>query len=115
MVQPIDIVRGTTLPLTLEVTDANGSLRSLAAGESIILGVKKKPKEEETPIFILTAVAQAEAGQYTFTIYPENTQDLEPGKYWYDVGLASGGDYFSIVEISPFDILPNVTKRGDAA
>lgn len=112
MVQAIDMVRGTTLPMTLEVTDANGKLYTLGTGERILFGVKKTPGDEN-PLFVLEAVAQGDAGQYTITVYPENTQDLEPGRYWYDVGLESGGDYFNIIEPSGFTILPNITKKGD--
>lgn len=111
MVQAIEIVRGTTLPMTLEITDANGSLYKLGTGERVLFGVKKKPTDE-SPIFVLTAAAQSAAGQYSITIYPENTQDLEPGRYWYDVGLESGGDYFNIIEPSGFTILPNITSKG---
>lgn len=113
MVQAIDMVRGTTVPITLEVTDANGRLYTAGAGERIVFGVKKDPKDK-APIFVLQAVAQDESGQYTITVYPENTQTLEPGRYWYDVGLESGGDYFNIIEPSAFTILPNITKKGDS-
>lgn len=113
MVQAIEIVRGTTLPMILEITDANGSLYKLGTGERVLFGVKNDPRDEN-PIFCLTAVAQAESGQYEITVYPENTQELEPGRYWYDVGLESGGDYFNIIEPSGFTILPNITKRGDS-
>lgn len=111
MVQAIEIVRGTTLPMILEITDANGSLYSLGTGERVLFGVKKEPKDE-SPIFVLTAAAQGATGQYSITIYPENTQALEPGRYWYDVGLESGGDYFNIIEPSGFTILPNITSKG---
>ena len=111
MVQAIEIVRGTTLPMILEITDANGSLYSLGTGERVLFGVKKEPKDE-SPIFFLTAAAQGATGQYAITIYPEHTQELEPGRYWYDVGLESGGDYFNIIEPSGFTILPNITSKG---
>lgn len=111
MVQAIEIVRGTTLPMILEITDANGSLYKLGTGERVLFGVKKNPKDEST-IFTLEAVAQSTTGQYSITVYPENTQELEPGRYWYDVGLESGGDYFNIIEPSGFTILPNITSKG---
>lgn len=114
MVQCIDIVRGTTLPMALEVTDANGTAYTLASGEKILFGVKKKATDEAA-VFIKEAAAADTDGQYTITIDPEDTMDLEPGRYCYDVGLESGGDYYNIIEPSGFNILPNVTKRGDSA
>lgn len=113
MVQGIEIVRGTTLPISLEVTDANGLPHTAAAGEVILFGIKKEATDA-APIFCKAAVAEDETGVYSITIYPENTQGLAPGRYYYDVGLESGGDYFNIIEPSPFMILPNITGKGDA-
>lgn len=112
MVQCIDIVRGTTLRIQLEIADANGTPRVLNSGERILFGVKKKTADEAA-VFILEAEAGETDGQYTVTIYPEHTMDMEHGRYYYDVGLESGGDFYNVVEPSGFNILPNITKRGD--
>lgn len=113
MVQGIEIVRGTTVPISLEVTDANGNLYALADGEAILFGIKKEATDAAA-IFVKAAEAGTEVGQYKILITPEDTLDLATGQYYYDVGLATGGDYYNIIEPSPFMILPNVTKKGDS-
>lgn len=113
MMQGIDMVRGTTVPITVEITDANGSPYALASGEVVLFGIKKEATDA-APIFCKAAVAGSETGVYSVTIYPEDTLDLAPGRYYYDVGMESGGDFFNIIEPSPFMILPNITGKGDA-
>ena len=114
MVQGIEIVRGTTVPISLEVTDANGLPYTAAAGEVILFGIKKEATDA-APIFCKAAVAEDdEPGVYSFTITPENTKGLTPGRYYYDVGLESGGEFYNIIEPGPFMILPNITGKGDA-
>lgn len=112
-IQPLDMVRGDTVPMELEVTDENGNLYTVAAAEKIIFGLKKN-KDDADCIFTRQAVAGSENGLYTITLYPEDTEALEPGVYSYDVGLYSGGDYFHIIKPSDFVIEANVTDRGDA-
>lgn len=114
MVQGIEIVRGTTVPIELEVTvDATGELYTAAAGEKILFGVKKEPTDA-VPIFCRLMAATGETGIYSVTLTPENTKGLAPGRYYYDVGLESGGEFYNIIEPSPFMILPNITGKGDA-
>lgn len=113
MVQGIDIVRGRTVPLELEITDANGNLYTLAEGETILFGIKKNPTDD-APIFVKAAEAKTAPGAYGVTITPEDTLDLVPGGYYYDVGLETGGDYYTIIEPSPITIQANVTAKGDA-
>lgn len=113
MVQGIDMVRGTTVPISLEITDENGTPYALKSGEKILFGVKRHATDDAA-LFVKAAVAGDEIGTYVVTIYPEDTLELEAAKHYYDVGLESGGNYYNIVEPSPFMILPNITKKGDA-
>lgn len=113
MEQDLKIVRGTTQPMALEVTDANGAAYTLGTGERLIFGVKKNPKDK-APIFVKQAKAAGTAGEYTITIEPADTQALTPGRYFYDVGLGRADGYYSIIEPSGFTILPNITSKGDS-
>lgn len=113
--QPIEITRGTSEPMELEVTDRNGTPRSLASGEKILFGIKKEPAKETDCIFVKELAATDEAGVFTLNLYPEDTINLAPGVYWYDINLESGGDFIPVIRLSRFTILPNVTKRGDSA
>lgn len=111
MAQRIEIVRGTTNTFAITVTDANNDLYTLADGEVIKFGIKRK-KEDADPIFVKTAIT-GENGVYAIVLAPSDTAELPCGKYMYDVGLQSGGAYHSIIEPNVFEILPNVTEWGE--
>lgn len=112
-VWPLDMVRGDSLPLGLTATDENGNLITISAAEKILFGLKKDTRDE-TCLFTRQAVATGEAGRYTITLYPEDTENLAPGVYKYDVSLHSAGEIFHIIWPSDFTVVGNVTGRGDA-
>lgn len=113
MKQDISIIRGTSKAFRIRVTDANGELLALAAGEKIIFGVKKRPEHEEC--LIKKAVTEITDGVCTVQIDPADTEALAFGNYSYDVGLLSGDDYFNIIPCSQFHICKNITERGDGS
>ena len=108
----LEIVRGTTNTIRLEVVDVNGTAYNLDANARIIFGVKEKVEDTEL-VFQQTAEVVGE-GIFEVKIVPENTEGLKCGKYSYDVGLQRGEDYFNIIEPSTLVITPNVTFRGCA-
>lgn len=112
MLTKIEIVRGTTNTFNIGILDAEGKPYTLAGAEKLIFGVKCNPLEPET---VILKVAEADnVGGYIVTLNPEDTIDLKCDKYFYDVGLESGDAFYNVIEPSPFVILPNITKRGDA-
>ena len=111
MVQKIEVIRGTSNPFEITITDANHNLYTLGAGEKVLFGVKKDPDDQEY-IFLKT-ITTGTNGVFAVTVDPEDTADIAPGYYFSDVGLQAGNDYFNVIEPSPFDILQNVTKWGD--
>lgn len=114
MVQDIELTRGRSYDIDLDVSDKNGNGYTLGDGEVILFGIKKNPNTDAAPIICRAAVASSTTGVYTISIRPEDTQELPPGNYYYDVGLESGGNFYPIIEISVLHLLPNVTKKGDA-
>jgi len=108
--QKIEIIRGTTNVLQITLTDGDGKLRALSSGEKIIFGLKYKVTDHET--IFNRAATTVDLGLYNVELAKEDTAELDPGKYYYDVGLQSGDDYFNIVEPSPFIIQSEVTKWG---
>lgn len=112
MANKIEIVRGTTNTFQIEVRDAKGVLYTIVAGEKIIFGVKANPNDDEC-IFSKVASYQT-VGSYLATIAPADTANLKSGKYFYDVSLQSGNNFYNIIEPTPFIIQPNVTKWGCA-
>lgn len=110
MAQGIEIVRGTTNVIEITVTDGDGNLRNLSSGEVILFGVKEHLGDEN--YMFVRAATQKDLGVYTVELAKEDTEGRACGRYFYDVGLQSGDDFFNILEVSPFIIAPNVTKWG---
>lgn len=111
MVQPIEVIRGTSNAFHITVTDANGNPYTLADGERLCFGVKQTPKDKDT--LISKIVTSGTDGVYAVELKPADTMELEYGRYVYDVGLESGTEYFNVIEASTFVIKPNVTKWGE--
>lgn len=112
MKQPLSIIRGTTQPINVVVKAPDGSNYVLEEGEVIRFGVKKSFNDPGSDYLIekeLTSAHLDENGGYTLTILPSDTRSLPFGKYYYDIGLQSGANYFNIVECSRFDIDYNIT------
>jgi len=111
MAQKIEIVRGTTNTFDITVRDTDGNEYTLADGEKVVFGIKRK-LDDSKAIFAKTTTSGKD-GVYTVTIEPADTEDLDPGRYFYDVGLLSGTQYYNVVKHKPFIIRANVTSRGD--
>jgi hypothetical protein len=62
-------------------------------------------------------ITQDENNYFTVRIAPADTQNLEPGQYWYDLEIQKNGDVFTIFR-GVLDILPQITRdilpRSDA-
>lgn len=109
MAQRIEVVRGTTNTFEISIVDSSGGAYALGSNEKILFGIKKKPEDKET---IFTKSAEiAEVGLFRVKLSPSDTENLPFGKYWYDVGLQSGEDYYNVIEANPFEIVPNITSR----
>lgn len=113
MANKIEIVRGTTNRFSITVTDANDALYNLASGEKLVFGIKRK--RSDIDCLVVKTVTSGNNGVYTIDLEPEDTEALDYGTHFYDVGLLSGEDYFNIIKPSTFEIVANVTKRGDGA
>lgn len=112
--QDIEIVRGTTNTFGITVKDDNGNDFTLKSGQVLVFALKKRPKDEET--VLVKKVTNRIEGVYYLEIAPEDTADLESGKYFYDVGMQQGADvFYNIIESSVFDIKPNISKLGDGS
>lgn len=111
MKQDIEIIRGTTNTFAVTVKDkSTGNLYEMAEGEIIRFGVKKKPEHED--YVLLKEFTTMTDGVCEIRIAPDDTASLPFGKYFYDVGLQSGADYFPVIKPSVFHIKANITKKG---
>lgn len=112
MKQHLSIIRGTTEKFALTIRDEDDVVYTMSDTESLRFGVKTDPEDTEY-IFVMNIAPDAvnDEGAYEFTIRPWQTEDLELGHYYYDVGMQSGDDYYNIIEVSNFIVKPNITKR----
>jgi hypothetical protein len=107
----VEIVRGTTNTFEITVTNANGEPYILGSGEKLLFGVKKNHTDENY-IFVKTIRLCDESGVYTVTINPEDTEICDCCKYYYDVSVQSGDNFFNVIEASLFHVKKNITCRG---
>lgn len=115
MSQKIEMVRGTNGVFGIMVTNADGTPFTIAEGQTLVFAVKKRPKDEER-LIVKKITNSIEAGTFYLELFPNETADLEPGKYYFDVGLQQGSSiFFNVIEASEFNLKPNISELGDGA
>ena len=93
----IYLTRGDTAYLDVSITFADGASYSPDSGDIIYFSVKKNIDDDDYAI-----QKQVPAGN-TIKLEPADTNNLNIGKYWYDVQLNTvDGDVFTIIEKSGF-------------
>lgn len=107
----VEIVRGTTNTFEITVTNANGEPYILGSGEKLLFGVKKNHTDGRY-IFVKTIRLCDKPGVYSVTINPEDTEICDCCKYFYDVAVQSGDNFFNIIEASFFHVKKNITCWG---
>lgn len=113
MAHNISIVRGTTHTYTIKVADGNGHPHTLGENQVLVFALKQNPKDEER--ILIKKLATANGGGYKLKLSASETQKLECGKYFYDIGMQDGeGDFYNIIEASVFEVRPNIAVLGDA-
>ena len=111
----LSIVRGTSNVFGLAITNADGSPFVLEDNQTLVFAVKRKLKDEDR-ILIKKITNIVEVGTYYLELFTTDTAELDPGKYYYDVGLQYGGSvFFNVIEASIFEIKPNISQLGDGA
>ena len=111
MKQPLIIVRGTTKTMTVRVTNEDGSIYILQNNEILRFGVKKQPGDSAYLFSKEMSSDSYSDGVYQFIINPADTENLDFGCYYYDVGLQSGSEYYNVIECSEFRVGYNITQR----
>ena len=115
MTQKLEIVRGTNCSFGVMVTNADGTPFALSENQALVFALKKNPNDVER-LFTKKITNSIDAGTFYLELFPYETLELLPGKYYYDVGLQHGtGNFFNIIEASEFLIKPNISELGDGA
>lgn len=55
-------------------------------------------------------ISLLEKGQYVVRVAPEDTKDLEPGKYFYDLEIGLNGDIFTVLN-GVLELARDVTRE----
>lgn len=111
----ISIVRGTSNVFGLVITVPNGDPLVLEEGQTVVFAVKKKPKDDER-VLVKKVTHSVADGTFYLELFPADTAELDPGKYFYDVGLQHGDSvFYNVIEASVFEIKPNISELGDGA
>jgi uncharacterized protein YfaS (alpha-2-macroglobulin family) len=101
----IRLTRGDTARLTVDITNnTDGGEYTLENSDVLTLTVKKNVNE--TTAYIQKTIT----GSNVFYIEPSDTESMTFGSYKYDVQLTTaGGDVYTIIEPSKFEIMQEVT------
>lgn len=103
----MNITRGDTAVYSFTRKDANGNPITIQA-DKIYFTVKTNYYIDE---FVLQKTIEDmtfDAGKYTFTIEPEDTENLNYGNYVYDIEVITD-DYKQTISIGTFTITDEVT------
>ena len=103
------MIRGSTMTLEVEMSAEDGQPYVLLEGDVIRFGVKHG--FASGGYRILKETGELKEGIAQIQIDPEDTMEMEPGRYAYDIGIQSGENYFMVVGLSDFVLEPNVTGK----
>lgn len=105
--QNLTIVRGDTFSFGIEIEGLNQDLDSAyftcKANYTDDINVFQKS--------LGNGITRSDTGRYVVRIAPEDTAELEPGKYFYDFVIGANGDIFTVL-IGMLDLIHNVTVKG---
>lgn len=99
------MVRGDTFAFGFEVEGG-------AELEAAFFSVKKNKSDSEYAVqkSLGAGIYAAEPGKYGVRVAPEDTRDLEPGFYYYDLQIQIGLDVFTVL-IGEIEIVEEVTTE----
>lgn len=113
----ITIPRGCDVTIAVQVTNNGGVPTLLTSPTTLTLTVNKilPPLDRVAPLALVKTAAlpipPSQPNIAIFTLVPQDTAPLIPGRYWYDVQMTYGGKNYqvvasSILVLSPAMVLP---------
>lgn len=107
----ITIVRGDTLKLSINgIKTSDGGDYILSDTDVVYLDVKKSAADKTAVFSKSVTAADYDDGRLPITIYPEDTANISPGDYFFDVRLFIDDDnVYTIIPMSKFKVVRNVT------
>lgn len=100
----ISLTRGDTARIEIAISNTvTDEPYELQDGDTILLTVKRTTNSPEK-------FQKSASGSNTIHIRPEDTKDMTPGRYMYDVEVrTAAGDVYTVIPVSEFNLLPEVT------
>lgn len=101
----IHLTRGDTARFKIPITNLVNNGEYAMAADDILHFTVKKSSKDDTFLFQRTSI-----GSNAVHIRPEDTANLQFGKYKYDVELdTASGDVYTVIVPSLFEILEDIT------
>lgn len=100
----LSMVRGDTLAFGMEFEDLDQDLD----GAYFSCKTSFSASEYVFQKTLTNGISKVATGQYRVRIAPEDTADVDPGTYYYDLQIAANSDVFTILR-GVLEILPDVT------
>ena len=108
----ISITRGDSAYITFSVTDSSGNRVTLGNGDLIRCQVRDKNIDGD--LIFEGDISVDRNNNIVWHIKPENTTDCVVGTYYWDAQIEySNGDVYTFINISKFNILPEITMVED--
>lgn len=99
----IILTKGDTATIYVEVKDLDGNSYEWVDGDIVTLTVKKTPSSD-------VSLHKVATDDHYIIIDHDDTSNLKPGLYVYDVQLQSGNNIYTIVPMSYFELRNEVSK-----
>ena len=110
MSQKLEIVRGCSYPVAIDLFDENGEAAVLDTGSVLVMGIQ--PILGGEPVLKKQAVS-TEDGALVFDFCPADTEKVTPGDYKFDVMLQTGDDLYPVISRGNLSIVDNAVEWGD--
>ena len=104
------ISRGCDEAIRVELVTADGAAFAIPSGGVVLLGLR--PVLCSETVLVVSGVDEG-GGVVRFDVAAEDTVDLVPGDYWFDVKLASDGKFTPLIRKAELTIADSAVGEGD--
>lgn len=110
----ITLPRGNSRDISIELK-SGGEPYALKGGEKLIFTVKQfKSRDADDIIQKVMTADDIEDGLYIVRLKPEDTINMEPGTYFFDIAIAVNEDFYTIIKVDKFIITDALSDKEDA-
>lgn len=104
----LNVIRGDTYTV-------NVNLKQDLTGATVFFTVnpEENPENDEDAVIkkVITSFEDATEGKLSFQILPEDTFDLDPDLYWYDIQIVRGPELVQSTQKARFGLVSDITRR----